>query len=137
MKRRATAVWAGSGKGGNGHLSTQSGTLERVQYSFTGRFAEGTGTNPEELIAAAHAGCFTMKLSFVLGEMGLEPDELSTECVIAFENGVIAASHLCVSGRVVGATAEQFAAAVADAEQNCPVSRVLNASITSEATLLA
>ena len=82
MKRKATAVWKGSGKEGSGHLSTQSSILNKTQYSFNSRFAEGTGTNPEELVAAAHSGCFSMKLSFVLGEAGFTPQELTTECTV-------------------------------------------------------
>jgi lipoyl-dependent peroxiredoxin len=136
MKRNATAVWNGSGKEGNGHLTTQSAVLNQTQYSFNSRFAEGVGTNPEELIAAAHAGCFTMKLSFVLGGMGLTPESLTTQCVITLEDGSITASHLTVAGKVPGATAEQFAEAVKDAEANCPVSKALRMAITSEATLL-
>ncbi|HMP91795.1 MAG TPA: OsmC family peroxiredoxin [Phnomibacter sp.] len=137
MKRNATAVWNGSGKEGNGHLTTQSTVLQQTQYSFNSRFAEGVGTNPEELVAAAHAGCFTMKLSFVLGGMELTPDTLETTCTITLENGAITSSHLVVTGKVPGATAEQFAAAVKDAEANCPISKLLNTAITSEATLLA
>jgi lipoyl-dependent peroxiredoxin len=136
MKRNATAVWNGSGKEGNGHLTTQSNVLNQTQYSFNSRFAEGIGTNPEELVAAAHAGCFTMKLSFVLGGMGLTPETLSTKCVITLEEGVVTGSHLTVEGKVPGATAEQFAAAVKDAEANCPISKALNTAISSEAVLL-
>lgn len=136
MKRNATAVWNGSGKEGSGHLTTQSTTLNETQYSFNSRFAEGVGTNPEELIAAAHAGCFTMKLSFVLGGMELKPESLSTKCVITLEDGAITSSHLTVEGKVPGATAEQFAEAVKDAESNCPISKALNTTISSEAKLL-
>ena len=137
MKRHATAVWNGSGKEGNGHLTTQSTTLNSTQYSFNSRFAEGVGTNPEELIAAAHAGCFTMKLSFVLGEAGFTPETLETTALINFENGQITASHLVVKGKVPGISEEVFQASVKDAELNCPVSQVLKAEITSEATLEA
>jgi osmotically inducible protein OsmC len=136
MKRNATAVWNGSGKEGNGHLTTQSTVLNQTQYSFLSRFAEGVGTNPEELIAAAHAGCFTMKLSFVLGSMGLTPESLTTQCVITLEDGSVTGSHLTVEGKVPGATSEQFAEAVKDAEANCPISKALNTTITSDATLL-
>jgi lipoyl-dependent peroxiredoxin len=136
MKRNATAVWNGSGKEGSGHLTTQSTTLNETQYSFVSRFEQGVGTNPEELIAAAHAGCFTMKLSFVLGGMGLTPETLTTKCVITLEDGTITTSELSVEGKVPGATAEQFAAAVKDAEANCPVSKALNMKISSEAVLL-
>ncbi|MBT1685750.1 OsmC family protein [Dawidia soli] len=135
MKRRATAVWNGSGKEGNGHLSTQSTVLNKTQYSFNSRFAEGVGTNPEELVAAAHAGCFTMKLSFVLGEAGFTPEELTTECVITFENGSITESHLVLKAKVPGISKEKFDAAAADAKANCPISQLLKTNITLEASL--
>ena len=135
MKRRATAVWNGSGKEGNGNLTTQSTVLNKTQYSFNSRFAEGVGTNPEELVAAAHAGCFTMKLSFVLGEAGFTPEELTTECIITFENGSITESHLVLKAKVPGISKEQFEAAAKDASVNCPVSQVLKAAISYEATL--
>ncbi len=136
MKRRATAVWNGSGKEGNGHLTTQSTVLNETQYSFNSRFAEGIGTNPEELIAAAHAGCFTMKLSFVLGEAGFTPEKLSTECSITFENGVITLSHLTLVAKVPGITPDQFKACTEDAKLNCPISKLLNTSITLDASLI-
>ncbi|OIN56263.1 OsmC family protein [Arsenicibacter rosenii] len=135
MKRKATAVWNGSGKEGNGHLTTQSTVLNQTQYSFNSRFAEGIGTNPEELIAAAHSGCFTMKLSFVLGEAGFTPESLETTSVITFENGVISKSHLILKAKVPGISQEVFDASVKDAELNCPVSQVLKAEISVEATL--
>src|SRR5215469_15663580 len=100
MKRHATAVWNGSGKEGKGTLTSQSGVLKEAQYSYNSRFAEGIGTNPEELVASAHAGCFTMKLSFVLGEAGFTPDSLETTSAINFENGVLTESHLTVKGKV-------------------------------------
>lgn len=136
MIRNATAVWNGSGKDGNGHLSTQSTVLSNTQYSFNSRFAEGVGTNPEELIAAAHAGCFTMKLSFVLNEKGFTADQLSTTCKITFENGAVTKSHLIVEGKVPEISEEQFQEAVKDAEENCPISKLLNTEISSEATLI-
>ena len=104
MKRTATAVWNGSGKEGNGNLTTQSTTLNKTQYSFNSRFAEGVGTNPEELMAAAHAGCFTMKLSFVLGAAGFTPDTLETSCAISLEDGTITKSELVVKAKVPGIT---------------------------------
>src|ERR1044071_3305100 len=106
MKRHATAVWNGSGKEGGGHLTTQSSVLNKVQYSYRSRFEEGDGTNPEELVAAAHAGCFSMKLSFVLGEAGYTPDSIETTCIITLENGVITTSHLEVKASVPGISAE-------------------------------
>lgn len=135
MKRKATAVWTGSGKDGSGHLTTQSTVLDKTQYSYNSRFAEGKGTNPEELVAAAHSGCFTMKLSFVLNEAGFTPDELATECLINFENGAITGSHLKVTGKVPGISIEKFKACAENAKQNCPISKVLNTSITLEAVL--
>jgi osmotically inducible protein OsmC len=137
MKRNATAVWNGSGKEGTGHLTTQSTALTNTQYSFNSRFAEGVGTNPEELVAAAHAGCFSMKLSFVLGAAGFTPDEINTKCVITLDPaaGAITESHLIVSAKVPGISNEQFEAAVAEAKANCPVSKLLKANITHEATL--
>ncbi|MBI1333644.1 MAG: OsmC family protein [Armatimonadetes bacterium] len=135
MKRHATAVWNGSGKEGSGHLTTQSTTLDQTQYSFNSRFAEGVGTNPEELIAAAHAGCFTMKLSFVLGEAGFTPESLETTSFVTFENGQITESHLVLKAKVPGIGQDVFDACVKDAELNCPVSQVLKAKISVEATL--
>jgi lipoyl-dependent peroxiredoxin len=135
MLRNATAVWNGSGKEGNGTLSTQSGVLENTQYSFNSRFAEGKGTNPEELVAAAHAGCFTMKLSFILNEGGVTADKLETSCAITFENGSVTKSHLTVRGTVPGIDAAKFNEAVKRAEQECPISKLLKTEITSEATL--
>ena len=135
MKRYATAVWQGTGKEGKGHLSTQSTTLDKTQYSFSSRFENGVGTNPEELVAAAHAGCFTMKLSFVLNAAGFTADTLETRCDITLEDGTITESHLNVKATVPGINEEQFAAAVADAKANCPISKLYNTNITHEATL--
>ncbi len=135
MRRKATAVWKGSGKEGSGHLTTQSSVLEKTQYSFNTRFAEGKGTNPEELVAAAHAGCFSMKLSFVLNEAGFTADEINTECLINFENGVIIESALKVTAKVPGISKEKFQAAADDAKANCPISKLLNTKIVLEANL--
>lgn len=135
MIRHATAVWNGSGKEGNGTLTTQSTVLQDTQYSFNSRFAEGTGTNPEELVAAAHAGCFTMKLSFVLGEAGFTPERLETKCQITLDNGAITKSHLTVTGKVPGISPEKWEESVKNAEQNCPISKLFNTEITSEASL--
>lgn len=135
MKRHATAVWNGSGKEGTGHLTTQSTTLNQTQYSFNSRFAEGVGTNPEELVAAAHAGCFTMKLSFVLNAAGFTADQITTLCHITLEDGIITESHLNVQATIPGINAEQFAEAVADAKANCPISKLYNTNITHEAVL--
>jgi lipoyl-dependent peroxiredoxin len=136
MIRNATAVWNGSGKEGTGKLTTQSGILKDASYGYRSRFENGPGTNPEELVAAAHAGCFTMKLSFSLGEKGLTPDSLQTRCEITFENGVITKSHLTVEAKVPGASEQQFQAAVKDAEQNCPISKLLKTEIVAEGKLI-
>ena len=138
MKRKATAVWTGSGKEGKGHLTSQSTVLNKTQYSFNSRFAEGVGTNPEELVAAAHAGCFTMKLSFVLGEAGFTPQELSTDCVITLDtaSGTISQAQLVLKAKVPGISQEKFKACAEDAKANCPISKLLNTSITLEASLV-
>lgn len=138
MKRNATAVWNGTGKEGSGHLSTQSTTLDKTQFSYLSRFESGVGTNPDELIAAAHAGCFTMKLSFILNAAGFTADELSTKCEVTVDPGAgaITESHLTVTGKVPGINQEQFDTAVADAKANCIISKLLNTNITHEATLL-
>lgn len=130
MKRKATAVWHGTGKEGSGHLTTQSTVLDQTQYSFNTRFADGIGTNPEELIAAAHAGCFTMKLSFNLSGAGYIPEELETQCTITFENGAITSSHLQLKAIVEGISGERFEELVKDAEVNCPISKLLNTEIS-------
>lgn len=138
MKRNATAVWQGSGKEGKGNLTTESNVLNNIPYSFKMRFEDGvTGTNPEELVAAAHAGCFSMKLSFNIDEAGFVADKLETKCQIKFENGVITESHLILKATVKGISQEKFGELVKSAEQTCPISKLLNTSITSEWTLNA
>jgi osmotically inducible protein OsmC len=136
MKRHAKAVWNGSGKEGNGHLTTQSGVLREKAYSFSSRFENGEGTNPEELVAAAHAGCFSMKLSFVLGAAGFTPDRIETDCTITLENGAVTNAHLVLKAAVPGNSAEKFMECATDAKQNCPISKLLNAEITMEAALV-
>jgi lipoyl-dependent peroxiredoxin len=135
MKRKATAIWNGSGKEGNGNLTTQSTILDKTQYSFNSRFAEGKGTNPEELIAAAHAGCFSMKLSFVLGEAGFTPQQITTDCIITLDDGTITQSQLVLKAKVPGITEDKFKACAEDAKANCPVSKLLNTNISLSATL--
>lgn len=135
MKRRATAVWQGGGKTGKGHLTTQSTVLSKTQYSFGSRFEEGIGTNPEELVAAAHAGCFTMKLSFNLEAAGFIADDLETRCEINFENGVLTESHLILKATVKGINQDKFAELVKDAEANCPISKTLSIKIYVDFTL--
>ena len=135
MKRNATAVWNGTGKEGNGSLNTQSTTLNNAQYSYLSRFESGVGTNPEELVAAAHAGCFSMKLSFVIGAAGYTPEKIETKCDITLDNGAITSSHLTVNATVPGMNEETFQEAVADAKSNCPISKLLNTEITAEGKL--
>jgi lipoyl-dependent peroxiredoxin len=135
MIRTANAVWNGSGKEGSGHVSTKSTVLNQAQYSYKSRFEEGVGTNPEELVAAAHAGCFSMKLSFILGEAGFTPDKLETTCQITFEGGVLKHSHLNVKGTVPGISKEKFEECVKKAEQTCPISNALKMEISSEGSL--
>jgi osmotically inducible protein OsmC len=136
MKRTSTANWRGTGKDGKGTLSSASTVLNNTQYSFNSRFADGVGTNPEELIAAAHAGCFAMKLSFSLNEAGFTAEDLTVACTVTLENGAITESHLNLTGKVPGISKEKFEACTADAKANCPVSKVLNTKITLEATLV-
>ena len=136
MRRNATAVWNGSGKEGKGVLSTQSTILNKTQYSFSSRFENGVGTNPEELIAAAHAGCFTMKLSFVLNAAGFTADELQTDCTVTLEDGTVTSSHLVLKAKVPGIDKSKFDEAAADAKANCPISKLLNTNITLETSLL-
>jgi osmotically inducible protein OsmC len=140
MKREASAVWQGALKDGKGAISTASGVLSSTQYSFGTRFENGAGTNPEELIAAAHAGCFSMALSGQLGNAGLSADRIETTATVTLEKTdagfTITALHLDVNAAVPGADAQRFAKAAQDARAGCPVSRVLNAAITMEAKLL-
>jgi len=136
MTRNATAVWNGSGKEGTGNLSTQSTVLNKTQYSYKSRFEDGVGTNPEELVAAAHAGCFTMKLSFVLNAAGFTADSIETKCAVTLDNGTITSSQLTVAAKVPGISKEKFDESAADAKANCPISKLLNTNITMEATLL-
>ncbi|WGQ09658.1 OsmC family protein [Pedobacter gandavensis] len=136
MKRNATAVWNGTIKEGAGHLSTDSKVLDQTQYSFNSRFADGIGTNPEELMAAAHAGCFTMKLSLDLTEAGFTPDTLETKATISLDNGVISSSHLVLKASVPGITEEQFQEIAKGAKANCPVSKAYNLEITLDASLI-
>jgi lipoyl-dependent peroxiredoxin len=137
MKRNATAIWLGTGKEGKGSLTTQSNVLNNTQYSYKSRFEEGTGTNPEELVAAAHAGCFSMKLSFNIDEAGFKAEKLETKCEVTFENGSITNSHLSLTAKVPGIDKAKFDELVAHAEKNCPISKSINAKITVDAKLIA
>ena len=136
MKRNATAVWNGSIMEGNGNITTQSTTLSKTQYSFKSRFEEGVGTNPEELIAAAHAGCFTMKLSADLGTAGFKAESLETTSTVSLDNGVITGSDLVLKAKVSGITEEEFQKIAAGAKADCPVSKILNFNMTLHATLI-
>ena len=135
MVRNATAVWNGSGKEGKGTMSTASGVLRDSQYSYNTRFADGIGTNPEELVAAAHAGCFSMKLSFILGEAGFTPEKLETKCEVTFENGSITKSHLTVTGQVPSIDEGKWQECVKKAEETCPITKSLTATTTAEGKL--
>lgn len=141
MKRTASAQWNGDLQSGKGALSTASGVLSSTPYSFKSRFEQGTGTNPEELLAAAHAGCFTMALSLVLGQAGLKPESLSTTCTITLEKGgegfSITESHLELKAKVPGASKEAFETAVQQAKNNCPVSKLYDTEITLSSSLEA
>ena len=137
MKRRATSVWQGTGKEGSGQLSTQSGALHEARYSASSRFEDGKGTNPEELVAAAHSGCFNMKLAFILANAGHTAEKLETEGVVTIESGTVTSSHLTLNAVVPGISAEEFETHVRDAEQNCPISKLLDTEITVNYTLNA
>jgi len=139
MKRKASAVWQGGLKDGKGAISTESGVLKDTQYSFGTRFEQGVGTNPEELIAAAHAGCFSMALSAQLGEAGLTAERIDTSATVTMEKKeagfTITAVHLDVRVKIPGADQRAFDKAADAAKAGCPVSRVLNAEITMDAAL--
>jgi osmotically inducible protein OsmC len=139
MKRKASALWKGNLKDGKGTISSDSGVLSDTQYSFATRFADGKGTNPEELIAAAHAGCFSMALSNELGKVGLTPESINTSATVTLEQTAsgfaITAVHLDVAARAPGANQQVFETAAATAKSNCPVSKVLKADITMDAKL--
>lgn len=135
MKRWATAVWKGSGKEGKGTMTVQSGLLKDQPYTWSSRFEQGAGTNPEELVAAAHAGCFAMKLSFVLGNAGFTPESLNVTCTVNLDQGAIIESHLELKAKVPGISPEKFAECANEAKANCPISKSLTARITLDATL--
>ena len=141
MKRKASAVWQGGLKDGKGTVSTASGALSETQYSFSTRFEEGTGTNPEELIAAAHAGCFAMALSGQLGNSGLTAERIDVTATVTMEKleagWTVSASHLDLTARIPGADQAAFETAANNAKAGCPISRLLNAEITLDAKLEA
>jgi lipoyl-dependent peroxiredoxin len=142
MERKASAVWLGGLRDGKGTISTQSGVLKETQYSFSTRFADGIGTNPEELIAAAHAGCFTMALSAQLGEAGLTPESLETTATVKLEKTdagfTVTAIHLVTKAKVPGASEPAFETAANNAKAGCPISRLFkgNTEITLDAKLV-
>jgi lipoyl-dependent peroxiredoxin len=134
MKRSATANWKGSGKEGSGKLLTQSGAVKNKPYDYRSRFEDGTYTNPEELIAAAHAGCYSMKLSFVLGAAGFTPSRIETKCTVTLEAGVITGSHLEVRAKVPKLKSKDFPQYAEEAKNTCPVSKALGSiNITIDA----
>lgn len=135
--RNANANWKGTGMDGKGLITTQSKTLDNAQLSFKTRFEQGVGTNPEELIAAAHSGCFTMQLSFLLSEAGFVPEDLNTEAKVTFEDGSITLIHLELKGKVAGISADDFQKTAQKAKEVCPISKLLNTEITLSATLVA
>jgi osmotically inducible protein OsmC len=135
MKRSATANWKGSGKEGKGTVTAQSGIFSATPISYHTRFEEVKGTSPEELVAAAHAGCYSMKLSFVLGAAGFTPDNIDTKCTITLESGTITESHLEVKASVPNIDEAKFKECAEEAKKTCPISKLLNANITVEATL--
>lgn len=139
MKRNGSAVWKGDLKSGQGTVSTESGVLSDTQYSFKTRFEDGKGTNPEELIAAAHAGCFSMALSAELGKLDLTAENIRTTATVSLEKTdagfTITSVHLDLKAKVPGADKEKFETAASNAKKGCPVSRVLNADITLDAAL--
>ena len=139
MKRKGSAVWRGGLKDGKGTVSTDSGVLSNTQYSFSTRFEDGKGTNPEELIAAAHAGCFSMALSAQLGNAGITAEQIQTTATVSLDNTdggfSITAVHLDVRAKIPGADKQAFETAANNAKSGCPVSKVLNATITMDAKL--
>ena len=139
MKRKINAIWKGDGADGTGVLTAQSGAFNNMPYSFKTRFKndDGTlGTNPEELIAAAHAGCFNMKLSFVLNESDYNPEELNTDSVLTFEDGKVISIELNLKAKVPNIDEEKFQELAVEAKENCPISGVLNCDIILKAALI-
>jgi len=139
MKRKASAVWQGGLKDGKGGISTESGVLKETQYSFSARFENGVGTNPEELIAAAHAGCFSMALSAELGKAGITPESIHTTATVTLDKTeagwTVTASHLDVAAKIPGVDTAKFNAVANVAKVGCPISRLLKANVTMDAKL--
>lgn len=136
FNRRASANWKGSGLEGKGIVTTQSTVLNNTQYSYKSRFEEGVGTNPEELVAAAHCSCYAMKLSFLLGDAGFVPNDLQVEAKVTFEDGAITESHLDLKAKVPGISEEVFQKIAADAKESCPISKSIKAAISLSAALV-
>lgn len=141
MKRTATSVWNNTFKEGNGTITAPGGALKNTPYSFNSRFASGAGTNPEELIAAAHSGCFAMALSAVLGEAGIKPERIEVTAEVSLDNvppdgWTVTASHLILSAKIPGISSEKFQELAAKAKAGCPISRLLKATITLDAKLV-
>ena len=136
MKRSGSAHWEGDLKAGKGNLSTPSTTLNKTQYSYNTRFADGVGTNPEELLAASHAGCFTMAVSMLLGQAGFTATTLDTVATVTLENLSVTGVQLVITGKVPNITAAQFSEITKGAEKNCIISKALSVPITSEASLV-
>lgn len=136
FNRKANANWKGTGMQGSGYVSTQSTVLNETQLSFKTRFEDGIGTNPEELIAAAHAGCFTMQLSFLISEAGYVPTNLDTQAKVFFEDGAIPKIDLDLIGEIPNITAKEFQKLAKKAKTICPVSKLLNANVILNAVLL-
>jgi lipoyl-dependent peroxiredoxin len=135
MKRSATANWKGTGKEGKGTVTADSGIFSAAPITWRTRFQDAEGTSSEELVAAAHAGCYSMKLSFVLGAAGFTPDNIDTKCTITIENGAITESHLDVKASVPGIDESKFQECAEEAKKTCPISKALNANITIQASL--
>jgi osmotically inducible protein OsmC len=133
MKRTSSAFWKGTLKEGSGKVSTQSGVLKNKKYDYRSRFEDGTFTNPEELVAAAHAACYSMKLSGVLNAAGYTPSRIETKCTVTLENGAITQSHLEVRAKVPKLKVKDFPQYAEDAKANCPISKSLSATITLDA----
>tara|TARA_B100001741_G_scaffold62342_1_gene49128 strand:- start:737 stop:1156 length:420 start_codon:yes stop_codon:yes gene_type:complete len=139
MKRKAHVIWRGDGENGSGEFSTGSGAIKNLPYDFKMRFKNDDGqlgTNPEELIAAAHASCFNMKLSFVLNENGFSPDSLETDSVLTFVDGVVESIDLSLKAKISEITEDKFLECANEAKKNCPISGLLNCNITLQSTLL-
>lgn len=137
IKRTATAYWTGNGKEGKGTVSTESGVLSHANYSYKTRFEEGIGTNPEELIGAAHAGCFSMKLAFVLQAANIMPLSIETKAIVGLDKGIISEIHLYTRVKVDGLEEETFQKYALEAKENCPVSKLVNAVVSLDAELVS